>query len=371
MDSASAEVTEPCDVSKPTSAACIKRNNPRMPNELIPRIGEILRDVVLTVEPVRQGTWSRPNIWSVITASGRKVAVKRVENRFPQTFGEKDALETEWEMLCLLTEMGCAVPRPVAMDAERDLLLTEWVEGTTFDDLCQTAPAETPPLVPAGLFALSRIERAMDGRIAEVEPFAFRQDYDAYLGDDFRAYLQEARETFAAFGARTGLPSSEWERAWDDLGGTIFDAAPTMGTLDYNARNLLFHDSEPIVLDFSTVGWDWPERRVAQYFVSLGARRPDGNFATPLSRRTLFASRDALFFSLEALDAHLFVFFCLILSRLIHSLEQGGNTDGWENRSERLRRCLELLGGQGVTDYRPVRFLREQARRIGRELLNS
>ena len=32
---------------------------------------------------------------------------------------------------------------------------------------------------------------------------------------------------------------------------------PTMGSLDYNARNLLITPSRAAYLDFSAVGWDW------------------------------------------------------------------------------------------------------------------
>jgi hypothetical protein len=339
-------------------------------------VSALVGEEVVEAAPVRQGTWTRPNVWRVVGASGRQFAVKEAHHRAPQTRGGKTATQTEWAVLSLLAEIGCAAPHPVAHDEHEGLLATAWIGGETLDDMCQTRPAAVLPHVPAAIAGLAAIERAFAAHIADVEPFAFQQDYDAYLGDDFALHLADAQTGYRTLrdrGGPTRALADDERRAWAAVARVIYDATPTMGTLDYNARNVLFAGPAPVFVDFSTVGWDWPERRVAQYFVSLGANRPNGNFVQAVGAEALRAARDCLFFDPIALEAHLFVFLCVAAGRLA----RGGTSDrpgatmeeqqGWANRRARFDRLLGLLAGGAVADFDPTALLRGRVRQAAHE----
>jgi hypothetical protein len=325
---------------------------------------DALGERVERAEPVAWGSLSRDNAWRVETRDGRRFAVKRVTERAAQTRGGFDALTTEWEMLRLLQEMARRVPTPVAWNADDGYLVTTWVDGETLDDLAQRAPTLVLPHVSNALEALDDIERAFDANIVDVEPFAFQLDYDAYLSDDFAEFVADAVAVFdhlmALTGLKTSSESSAIQAAWDAVYDEIREGTPTFGALDYNARNLLVDGSRPTFLDFSAVGWDWPERRIAQYFVALGAHHPDGNFVQTVTRATVDELGDRLFFSPRRLDAHLVVFLGVALERLsrngLHLPYDPGIRD---NRTRRFDRLLELLASGAVSDFAPTAYLRE------------
>ncbi len=279
-----------------------------------------------------------------------------------------NALETEWALLRLLSSMGAAVPEPLAVDDEFGLLVSSWIDGETLDDVCQRDPTLAAGPAPVALAALSHIERAMDARAAEVAPYVFDLDYDAYVGEDFDQYAQLAWTGFQDLAATPDFSESECRAAWGEAVEVIRSAQPTLGPLDYNARNLLLRGADPYFVDFSTVGWDWPERRVVQYFTALGAYREDGNFVSAVTRDTIAASRSVLFFNPDALEAHQVVFLCLAVARLlrigIKPRADGidGENLGWANRRRRFETVVGLLTSDGLTDLAPTQRLRQELR---------
>lgn len=320
---------------------------------------ETLGTNVVRVEPAWRHTIPHPNVCRVETSDGRRLAVKRVRNRSPQTRGGHDALTTEWEILRLLQEMARCVPTPVTFNVEEGILVTTWVEGETLDDLAQHNPQQASSHVTEALTALEDIERTFDINLMDVEPFAFQLDYDAYLSSDFAEFVKDAVAAFDWLLARanqsTSQESAELRKAWDALYDTLCEGAPTFGTLDYNARNLILSDSRPTYVDFSAVGWDWPERRIVQYFIALGAHHPEGNFVQTLTRRAVERLGEHLFFSPERLEAHRMVFLGVALERL---LRNGEPREG----NRRFETLLRLLLEEALTDFAPAEFLQERLR---------
>lgn len=328
---------------------------------------ETLGTNVVRAEPVWRHTTPHPNVCRVETSDGRRLAVKRVRNRSSQTRGGHDALTTEWEMLRLLQEMARRVPTPVAFNADEGLLVTTWVEGETLDDLAQRDPQQATSFVVDALRALGEVERAFDINLVDIESFAFQLDYDAYLSNDFAEFVKDAVAAVDWLLARAHQPTSqeniELQKAWDALYDTICEGVPTFGTLDYNARNLILSGSGSTYLDFSAVGWDWPERRIVQYFMALGAHHPEGNFVQTLSRTAIERLGEDLFFSPERLEAHRIVFLGVALERLLWN---GEPKEG--NSKRRFDTLVELLTEKAVSEFAPAVFLREQLRKNLREV---
>ncbi|MDA1191038.1 MAG: hypothetical protein O3A46_05060, partial [Candidatus Poribacteria bacterium] len=146
--------------------------------QLVESLRETLGEPIRSVEVVSSGIGGTRRVSKAVGASGKAYAVKEVFNREPVTLGGKDALETEWAALTTLAEMNAAAPRPVAVQFEDGFLVTEWFDGVTFDDACQFEPEGALTFVPPALHALGFIERAFESRIAEVQPYAYAQDYD-------------------------------------------------------------------------------------------------------------------------------------------------------------------------------------------------
>ncbi|HJR50314.1 MAG TPA: hypothetical protein VJ794_04360, partial [Gemmatimonadales bacterium] len=60
-------------------------------------------------------------------------------------------------------------------------------------------------------------------------------------------------------------------------------SVPTLGSLDYNARNVVLDGDRLTLIDFAAVGADWPERRFVQYGTATGAGSVDDGFASVVS----------------------------------------------------------------------------------------
>lgn len=323
------------------------------------RLGETVR----SVEQIARHPLGTTRVWRVTAESGREYAVKQHIYRAAQTRGGHDALETEAAILSLLEEMRAPTPAVKAVDMEAGYLASEWIHGAPLDDLAQRDPDAARNAAPKALAALEQIERALEARISEAEPYAFDHDYDAYLGADFVHILMEARVGYNALCERIGAAPPAGNADWEAVYAAIQNAQPTMGSLDYNARNLLITPSRAAYLDFSAVGWDWTERRLAHYLYALGARDPSGSFVCALTPSALSES-GAVFFDPAALEAHLFVFQCLTAERLLRGglapPAQAENADDpyWQNRMKRFEQTAQAVARGALAAFEGTARLR-------------
>ena len=147
-----------------------------------------------------------------------------------------------------------------------------------------------------------------------------------------------------------------------------------MGALDYNARNLLILPNRlpsrapgrVAYIDFSSIGWDWTERRLVHYLYALGAGRPDGRFVNALTREALEAERGRLFFDTNALEAHLFAFQCLIAERLLRAGVPDSDAPASDpvsaNLLERFRDTVRAVAHESAADFSGTEPLRAAVR---------
>ena len=320
-------------------------------------------------EPILRHPGRDPSTWRVRDDGGRVLAVKQVADRRAVTIGGKDALATEWRTLSLLFETGAAVPKPVAYDPDSGLLVTEWASGPTVDDLCQDDAETARSALPIALARLGFIEQVMAARVAELEPYVCALNYDGYLTDDFQQFAELAWSGFTQLARLGDARDRACEAAWLGALDVIVASEPTLGSLDYNARNVVIGTDDARFLDFSTIGWDWPERRVVQYFTGLGAYRSDGTFVSALTADALERSRDVLFFNPQAVEAHLVVFLCVAAERLLRGgvgddedMAPSSADSGWVGRRRRFEALVGLLAGNGLADFGATRELRQRVR---------
>ncbi|MBM3213317.1 hypothetical protein FJZ36_00150 [Candidatus Poribacteria bacterium] len=324
----------------------------------------------VTLSPVSDRARLGRRVWRVGTPSGEVYAVKHLSARQAQTRGGYDSLDTEWAMLSLLHGTGDCVPEPVGLDEEAGLLVTRWFSDGTFDDVCQRDPCRASRIATMGLRNLRSLQRGIDAHESEIDPYCFEMDYDAYLGSDFLYHVDDAHKALEHVLRLAGLWTSETSAAAEDAWLGVVDAAqssePTIGSLDYNARNVLVNADAVVFADWSTVGWDWNERRIAQYFIALGSSTPDGNFVQSVSAELVDALGDGLYFDPAALEAHVVVFLSVALERVLRGGDPSSRSS-WAGR-HRYERLMNLLGRGAVASHEPSARVRHLYRRASERL---
>ena len=212
--------------------------------------------------------------------------LKRYEITDPVSNSGYTPIQVERFTLSTLYKSGCLVPRVIWHSDRQHALLLEWRGDQTLDSLAQNNPVETiMPELEVTLRILCKIESAFAENRNLFKPYVFHFDAKESLqslleqGRDTIGYLQELR--------KTSIKPSEvlsLDEAWDSLANRLLEAPLTLDSLDYQARNILFDGELPYFIDFASVGWDWQERRLVQYFNSLGASPEGANFVSLLDR---------------------------------------------------------------------------------------
>jgi hypothetical protein len=204
-------------------------------------------------------------------AGGRTLAVKLAA-------GEA-ALEGETHTLRWLGERRAPTPRVVAVDASRPArwLALSWCGERTLDGALRAAPA------PDGAALGRRLAAAVAALEAAFEPVSAGMRRRAGWGERVAALrAQAAPWADAAPEALAWLldnPAAgrEQRAALEATVALAFSATPDVGSLDYNASNVVVDSRGRLtVLDFAATGVDWPERRLVQYGTATGAGETPG-----------------------------------------------------------------------------------------------
>ncbi|HEU5317592.1 MAG TPA: hypothetical protein VFX49_15875 [Chloroflexota bacterium] len=227
-------------------------------------------------------------------------------------------------VLRFLHSRGCPVPRVLA--ADETTLLTEWAGDVTLDDALQ----EGGDVDGGALLAAVRSVSDALASATTVKPGAAEA-----LAADLRRWTAALPDALGwlGLGPVPTLLGPVAERA--------LECAPRPGSLDYNARNVVLSPSGPVLIDFSAVGYDWDERRAAQYALSAGADRPDGTFRSALTEVVVKGAWDA-----EGIDAHEVVLLAIAVEQLRQVAtgsarrERAAAWGGVERRRESLLRLL-------------------------------
>lgn len=249
---------------------------------------------------------------------GRSVAVKRAAPGAP--------LEREASILRYLGTRGCPVPEVVAASAEE--LVTVWVGVETLDDALQSGRSVSGTALVAAVWQVSRVL----SRVAPI-PAITRDALAAQLKPWARALPQ----------ALAWLTGAAHERLLHETVERAMACEPAAGSLDYNSRNVLVEEFGERVwlIDFAATGFDWTERRLAQYALSAGAGRANGVFRSALDAEACQTLEDS-----GGVDAHE-VLLLLTAAEHLRQVETGeGHPErrhAWSNVAARKASLVALL----------------------------
>ena len=350
-------------------------------SHIIPKIANRFRTSpdCLHVVPIKHGSVERNNLWRVIVGTQSYVLKQHFVAR-PIGDSAFTPFEVESSVLTKLREAGCSVPK-VFWQSDSDLcLLLEWCGESTLDDLAQTILLE--PLketITGALGEFCQLEKSFAAHHADFAPYVYSLDYPTHLRRTMDEMLDRGRKTLGYIGQLNGgTAASDLDKFWSNFANALHGNSPTLGALDYNSRNIVVSAGNITYVDFGSIGWDWSERRIVQFFNSLGANREGGNFVNLLNRDVVraYASRAITYRSgnsevdiFTQLDYHNILFYLSIVHRLLAATAQPNLEESrallraWGDTEARLTRALEILVNSQLSEDSASRQIRECVRR--------
>lgn len=326
---------------------------------IINKIADHLRidPASLQVRPIRHGRFERNNVWR-LNAPETEYILK--QHLIAQPIGKSafTPFQIETAVLPILHRAGCRVPQIFWKSEVDSTLLLEGCGDKTLDDLAQGSPADAlKPITRNVVREFCRLETAFADTAEKVQPYIY--PLDSPLNHTLDAILQRGRKTIDYLAWLGGKPMRPDEQAmidkiWEDMSNCLHGAEARLGSLDYNARNVVIDGDRPTFIDFASVGWDWGERRLVQTFNSLGAHRSDGNFVSTINREVVgeYASQTSQRGADEAeirVDYHNILFYLSIVYRLLQAVAQPQCDESksllkaWGDAKPRLRKAIDLL----------------------------
>ena len=320
--------------------------------------------------PIRHGTLERNNVWR-LNAMGRAFLLK--QHLITQPVGESTFTPFQIESAALLRlhQSGCPVPELYWWSEPAGCLLMEWCGDTTLDDLAQETPIdELKQVVRNTVRAFCQLEEGFAKSTDTLKPYIYPLDYSVVLRDALQILLDRGRKTLDYLGWLQGesMPSNQAARLdtiWRSLSNRLHRANPALGTLDYNARNIVVDGNTPTFIDFASIGWDWGERRLVQSLNSLGANRTKGNFVSLLRQGIVEEYANRVAKRREGcsetkiagqVGGHQLLFYLSVVHRLLQSTaqpetpESKATLQAWGDPKARFQRALESLTDSHLSD---------------------
>ena len=352
---------------------------------------------VARIDPVERWGGPHPGVWRVTAEDGSRTVVKHQFYASLTRGKPYDLLKVEETVCRLLHGASCPVPRLYATEPSCDLVFSEWCGDLTLDDVCQDdiwqenvcqddiwqenvcqddawqgdvcqddawqdATAEHLPFYAfAVVDGFTAIQAALHNHTATLSALAFPGCDEYGLLEAWQRVTRKIDLGLPLLATRLGarLDSRTEGRSrtlWSETARTLGHAPSLLGPTDYNARNVVV-DRGPHGLrfiEFSKLGWDWPERRLVQYATALGAGRPNGNIRCLLDRAAAraYAERagdyrsDSIDRIARWLDGHHLSLHLLAGCRFVEALHAPGTGDastGWANPEARLRQVRDAL----------------------------
>ena len=283
---------------------------------------------VLKLQPIQHGSQQKHNVCRLKLGSVNYL-LKQHDITTPVVKAGYTPYEIESTILSILHRNGCRVPKIIWKSEDFHALLLEWCGELTLDAMAQSRPTRTlKPILRTTLLELCRVETVFAENTELLTPYAFRFDLDITL----QRLLEQGRKTLGYLGG--SITSSQTERldtTWTALSNRLRTAPPTLDSLDYQSRNIVISDETPFLIDFSSVGWDWQERRLVQFFNSIGANQEGANFVSLLNRELVDAYAEWVTSHRETcspveiaarVDSHHLLFYLSVIHQLLRAVAQ-------------------------------------------------
>ena len=311
------------------------------------------------ITPVRHGRFERNNVWRLNTPE-KDYILKQHLITHPVGKSNYAPFQIETAVLPILHQSGCRVPQVVWRSHADSMLMLEACGENTLDDLAQASPAENlKPITRYAVREFCGLELAFADNKEAIQPYIY--PLDSSLDETLDGILDRGRKTMDYLAWLSGGQMRPDEQAkvdkiWEDMSSCLRNAHARLGSLDYNARNVVIDGDRPTFIDFASVGWDWGERRLVQTFNSLGAHRSGGRFVCALNREVVgdYASQTAQGRSDEAdiaarVDYHNLLLYLSAIYRLLQAIAQPEREasvsllQAWGDAKPRLRQAIDLL----------------------------
>ena len=325
----------------------------------------------IQIEAIQHGTRLRENVCRLIIGK-ESYLLKRHDVTAPAVEAGHTPLQTEATVLATLHRNGCRVPKVVWTSEPLQALLLEWCGEHTLDTLAQRHQGARPPaIVGRVLKELCQMETSFVENAEFLKPYVFGFDSRATL----ERLLEQGKRTL---GYLLTPISTQVQNAWDALSVRLLDAPTTLGTLDYNARNVVVAGGKPTFIDFGSIGWDWQERRLVQLFNSIGAFTEGANFVSLLNRELVHhyatwvaTHRETCSPSAIAtrVDAHQLLFYLSVVHRLLRVVARPETADSqmllhaWGDARARFQRALTLIATADLSDDGDIGRIRDMIRK--------
>lgn len=316
----------------------------------------------LKLEPVQHGSQQKHNVGHLKLGS-ENYLLKQHDITAPVVKAGYTPCEIEATVLSILHRNGCHVPKIIWKSEDFHALLLEWCGELTLDAMAQNRPvSDLKPILYTILTELCRVETVFAENTELLRPYTFRSDVDSTL----RSLLEQGRKTLGYLGgSMTTSQTAHLDTAWTALSNRLKAAPPTLDSLDYQSRNIMVSEETAFLIDFSSVGWDWQERRLVQFFNSIGANQADANFVSLLNRDLVATYASWVTTHRETcspaeiaarVDSHHLLFYLSIVHRLLHTVAQPETTESrtllkaWGDAKARYQSALMLLVNTNLSD---------------------
>ena len=310
------------------------------------------------ISPVLRNQQPLSTVWQLTFTDGSKVIVKK------QVFASftrgklHHILTVEKEVCDLLTE--CALPKVYGSVEDQDLIFLEWCGDHTLDDILQDGDDcqsrfYTQCVINAYSQICSELRRLSSSLSRRVFPgCGIHETRSSWQALKSQINLSQFSDHFGLGLSRSAC--SDLETLLHRLMDSLADAEPHLGPTDYNARNIVLDTKmrSARFIEFSKLGWDWPERRLTQYVCGSGAGITGGTFKSALNTELCAGYADlASQWACEAsssiqarLDGHHFIYHLVAATKLLEALSSGAKPhilDLWQRPEQRLEDLYALL----------------------------
>lgn len=331
----------------------------------------------IQIEAIQHGTRQRTNVCRLRIGT-ESYLLKQHDVAIPAVQAGHIPLQIESAVLSALHGGGCRVPKVVWQSDFLYALLMEWCGEHTLDTVAQRHRGEhVPAVVPRVLKELCRVENGFAERAELLKPYIFDFNSRATL----EQLLELGKKTLGYLLTPLGGKSrAAVQKVWNALSPRLLTAPTTLGTLDYNARNVVVSDGKPTFIDFASIGWDWQERRLVQYLNSIGAFTEGANFVSLLDRELISSYAAWVATHRETaspadiaarVDAHHLLFYLSAVHRILLAVAQPEEAESqmllhaWGDAQERFRRAVTLIVTADLSDDSDTNHIRDM---IGRTL---
>ena len=332
----------------------------------------------IVVDKILHGNREKQNVFR-LKISEKSYLLKQYEITEPVTESGFTPYQIEKFTLSTLYNAGCLVPKLLWDSENHHTLLLEWRGEQTLDSLAQgNTEASVKPILQTIIKELCKIESVFAENIDQFRPYIFYFN----VKETLRSLLGRGRRTLGYLQqlSKTPVTSSQIEcldAAWTSLSKRLLESPLTLDSLDFHARNIVIDGELPTFIDFASVGWDWQERRLVQYFNSLGAFQDEANFVSLLNRELVETHAEWVVQHRETcsvsdvaarVDGHHLLFYLAVVNKITEvtarpELEENQILEeAWGDLHQRFQRAISLIANTKLSDDVETNQIREMIR---------